>query len=64
MKEVAGDVMPNSLRELAGLTRARIRENRELVKVLEADRRSLMAELVLLERLLAGEETGLNLSTT
>lgn len=55
MEEVASDVNKTRLRELAGLTRARIRDNRKLVEAMDADLRTLKAELAVLERML--EET-------
>ena len=53
MKEV-GDVNTNRLRELAGLTRARIRDNRKLSEAMDQDLRTLKAELAVLERMLEG----------
>lgn len=55
MEEVTSDVNRTRLRELAGLTRARIRDNRKLVEAMDADLRTLKAELAVLERML--EET-------
>ncbi len=54
--EEAGDVTVNRLRELAGLTKARIRDNRKLAEAMDADFRTLKAELAVLERMLEGAE--------
>lgn len=54
--EEAGDVTVNRLRELAGLTKARIRDNRKLAEAMDADLRTLKAELAVLERMLEGAE--------
>jgi len=54
--EVTSDVNKNRLRELAGLTRARIRDNRELVKCMDADLRTLRAELAVLERMIGADQ--------
>lgn len=55
MEEVS-DVTAIRLRELAGLTRARIRDNRKLAEAMDADLRTLKAELAVLERMLEGAE--------
>lgn len=52
--EEAGDVTVNRLRELAGLTKARIRDNRKLAEAMDADLRTLKAELAVLERMIEG----------
>lgn len=56
MKEVASDVNVDRLRELVGLTKARIRDNRKLAEAMDADLRTLKAELAVLERMLEGAE--------
>jgi hypothetical protein len=52
MQEVTDDVVVKDLGELLGLTRARIRDNRRMVGVMDADHRTLKAQLAVLERLL------------
>lgn len=54
MKEVTSDVNVDRLRELAGLTKARIRDNRKLAEAMDADLRTLKAELAVLERMIEG----------
>lgn len=54
MKEVASDVNVDRLRELVGLTKARIRDNRKLAEAMDADLRTLKAELAVLERMIEG----------